>query len=94
MDLPFGRSAGIETRTVPLLQNVVDALDDRSEIEIFGFDPDTNNEPQARTILHMDGFSAAYAQTLGYDPATPNTSMTPASAATSAATPATACRCS
>jgi hypothetical protein len=62
MDLPFGRSAGIETRTVPLLQTVVDSLDDRSEIEIFGFDPDTNNEPQARTILHMDGFSAAYAK--------------------------------
>jgi hypothetical protein len=44
------------------LQNVVDSLDDRSEIEIFGFDPDPNNEPQARTILHMDGFSAAYAK--------------------------------
>jgi len=28
MDLPFGMSAGIETRTVPLLQNVVDSLDD------------------------------------------------------------------
>jgi hypothetical protein len=62
MDLPYGTSAAIETRTIPLLANVVDSADDNGAIEVFGFDPGRNNEPQSPITLDMKGFSAAYAK--------------------------------
>jgi hypothetical protein len=62
VDLPYGTSANMETRAVPLLANVADSLDDKAVIGVVGFDPDANNQPQSPTIIHMDGYSAAYAK--------------------------------
>jgi hypothetical protein len=61
-DLPYGRSGGMEMRTVALSASVANSLDDKSTIEVFNFDPDTSNDQQAPAVLHMAGFSAAYAK--------------------------------
>ena len=63
VDLPNAiRSGKIEMRTAALWPNVIDSADDKSAIEISGFDPDRDDEPQARIMLNMAGFSAAYAK--------------------------------
>ena len=63
MDLPYpARSDKFEMRTTLLLGQVVDSIDDNSAIQVFGFGPDEEREPQSRTTLNMDGFSAAYAK--------------------------------
>jgi hypothetical protein len=63
MDLSYpALSEKLEIRTILLSGNVVHSLDDKSAIEVFGFDPDINNEPQSHVTLNMDGFSAAYAK--------------------------------
>ena len=63
IDLSYAtRSGKIEIRSTALWPNVVDSADDRGAIEISGFDPDRDDEPQGRIILKMAGFSAAYAK--------------------------------
>jgi hypothetical protein len=63
IDLPNAtRSGQIEVRTTALWPKVIDSADDDGAIEISGFDTDRDNEPQARIILNMAGFSAAYAK--------------------------------
>jgi hypothetical protein len=52
----------MEMRTVPLSTSVANSIDDKSTIEVFNIDPDMSNDQQAPAILHMDGFSAAYAK--------------------------------
>jgi hypothetical protein len=53
---------GNETRTTFLPATSVDSADDKSVIEIYGFDPEQKEEPQSSITLTMNGFSAAYAK--------------------------------
>jgi hypothetical protein len=63
IDLPYATPAEtIEMRTTVLWPNVIDSADDKGSIEISGFGPERQNEPQGRIILNMAGFSAAYAK--------------------------------
>jgi hypothetical protein len=66
IDLPYAaRSGKIEIRTpdpTDLWSNVIDSADDKSALEIFGFEPDVDSEPPDRIVLNMAGFSAAYAK--------------------------------
>ena len=46
MDLPYATSAaGLELRTIPLLSQMVDSIDDTGAIEVFGLDPGAATEP-------------------------------------------------
>jgi hypothetical protein len=63
IDLPYSTPGEtIEMHTTVLWPNVIDSADDKSAIEISGFGPERDNEPQGRIILNMAGFSAAYAK--------------------------------
>jgi hypothetical protein len=63
IDLPYAtQGATIEMRTTVLWPNVIDSADDKGAIEISGFGPERDNQPQGRIILNMAGFSAAYAK--------------------------------
>jgi len=63
IDLPFATSSGkIEIRTAALWPNAIDSADDNGTVEISGFDPKADNDPQGRIVLNMAGFSAAYAK--------------------------------
>jgi hypothetical protein len=46
VDLPYATSAaGLELRTIPLLSQMVDSIDDSGAIEVFGFDPGGGTDP-------------------------------------------------
>jgi hypothetical protein len=63
IDLPYATPGEtIEMRTTVLWPSVIDSADDKGAIEISGFGPERDNEPQGRIILNMAGFSAAYAK--------------------------------
>jgi len=73
MDLPYATSAaGLELRTIPLLSQMVDSIDDTGAIEVFGFDPGGGTDPPGTgapsteapraLTLSLGGFSAAYAK--------------------------------
>jgi hypothetical protein len=63
IDLPYATPGEtIEMRTTILWPDVIDSADDKGSIEISGFGPGGDNEPQGRIILNMAGFSAAYAK--------------------------------
>src|SRR5215831_18327199 len=63
IDLPYATSSGnIEIRTTPLWPNAIDSAGDDGAVEISGFDPKAANDLQARIVLNMAGFSAAYAR--------------------------------
>jgi hypothetical protein len=63
IDLPYAtRSGKIEMRTTALWPDVIDSADDKGAIEISGFDPGRDDDPQARISLNMAGFTAAYAK--------------------------------
>jgi hypothetical protein len=78
MDLANATStAGLEMRTIPVLSQMVDSIDDSGAIEVFGLDPGAGTDPQrtnapgaeaSRTqephalTLNLGGFSAAYAK--------------------------------
>src|SRR5260370_30925748 len=65
IDLPYATPGEtIEMRTTVLCPNVIDSADDKAAIEISGFGPDRDNEPQGRIILNMAGVSACYATLL------------------------------
>jgi hypothetical protein len=78
MDLANATStAGLEMRTIPVLSQMVDSIDDNGAIEVFGLDPGAGAEPSSTgapgadapstpapraLTLNLGGFSAAYAK--------------------------------
>ncbi len=63
IDLPYATPGEtIEMRTTVLWPNMIDSADDKGAIEISGFGPERDDQPQGRIILNMAGFSAAYAK--------------------------------
>jgi hypothetical protein len=74
VDLPYATSAaGLELRTIPLLSQMVDSIDDSGAIEVFGFDPGGGTDPPSTVASSTVASSTVASSTVASSTDAPST---------------------